>query len=95
MENTGGKQPRGAGARAFDKMAQFPDTAGCHNRQPRGSTDRSGQFMTIRRGEVVMRDGKVQAEPGTGRFLPRGPYAMIRPRGITPDGFDPAPPPAM
>ena len=50
--------------------------------------------MTIRRGEVVMRDGKVQAEPGTGRFLPRGPYAMIKPRGITPDGFDPAPPPA-
>ena len=51
--------------------------------------------MTIRRGEVVMRDGKVQAEPGTGRFLPRGPYAMIKPRGITPDGFDPAPPPAQ
>lgn len=49
--------------------------------------------MTIRRGDVVMRDGKVQAEPGTGRFLPRGPYAMIKPRGITPDGFDPAPAP--
>jgi dihydropyrimidinase len=47
---------------------------------------------TIRRGEVVMQDGKVQAEPGTGRFLPRGPYDMIKPRGITPDGFDPAPP---
>ncbi|WP_439551265.1 dihydropyrimidinase [Falsiroseomonas sp.] len=42
---------------------------------------------TIRRGEVVMRDGKVQAEPGTGRFLPRGPYDMVKPRGITPDGF--------
>ena len=27
---------------------------------------------TIRRGEVVMRDGKVQAEPGSGQFLPRG-----------------------
>ena len=51
--------------------------------------------MIIRRGEVVMRDGKVQAEPGTGRFLPRGPYDMIRPRGVTPDGFDPAPPPAF
>jgi dihydropyrimidinase len=47
---------------------------------------------TIRRGEVVMRDGHIQAEPGTGRFLPRGPYDFIRPRGITPDGFDPAPP---
>ncbi len=44
-------------------------------------------ISTIRRGEVVMRDGKVQAEPGTGRFLPRGPYDMVKPRGITPDGF--------
>ena len=49
--------------------------------------------MTIRRGDVVMRDGKMQAEPGTGSFLPRGPYGMIKPRGITPDGFDPAPAP--
>jgi dihydropyrimidinase len=49
--------------------------------------------MTIRRGDVVMRDGKMQAEPGTGRFLSRGPYGMIKPRGITPDGFDPAPAP--
>jgi dihydropyrimidinase len=48
---------------------------------------------TIRRGEVVMRDGKVQAEPGTARYLPRGPYDLIRPRGLTPDGFDPAPTP--
>ncbi len=43
---------------------------------------------TIRRGTVVMRDGKVQAEPGTGRFLARGPYDMIRPTGTLPDGFD-------
>ena len=42
---------------------------------------------TIRRGEVVMRDGTVQAAPGTGRFLPRGPYDMVKPRGIAPDGF--------
>ena len=47
---------------------------------------------TIRRGDVVMRDGTVQAEPGTGRFLPRGPYAFIAPRGVPPNGFDPAPP---
>ncbi|HEV7263822.1 MAG TPA: dihydropyrimidinase [Falsiroseomonas sp.] len=45
--------------------------------------------MTIRRGEVVMRDGKVQAEPGTGRYLPRGPYDLVKPRGVTPDGFLP------
>jgi dihydropyrimidinase len=44
-------------------------------------------ISTIRRGEVVMRDGKVQAEPGTGRYLPRGPYDLVKPRGVTPDGF--------
>ena len=44
---------------------------------------------TIRRGEVVMRDGVVQAEPGTGRFLPRGAYDLVAPRGLTPDGFAP------
>ena len=43
---------------------------------------------TIRRGEIVMRDGKVQAEPGSGQFLARGPYNMIRPTGRVPDGFD-------
>ncbi|WP_237213973.1 dihydropyrimidinase [Falsiroseomonas oryziterrae] len=46
--------------------------------------------MTIRRGEVVMRDGKVQAEPGSGRYLPRGPYDLVKPRGVTPDGFMPS-----
>ena len=43
---------------------------------------------TIRRGEVVMRDDKVQAEPGSGEYLPRGPYDVIRPTGALPDGFD-------
>jgi dihydropyrimidinase len=43
---------------------------------------------TIRRGEVVMRDGKVQAEPGSGQFLARGPYEMIKPTGNVPFGFD-------
>ena len=43
---------------------------------------------TIRRGEIVMRDGKVQAEPGSGQFLARGPYDMIKPTGRLPDGFD-------
>ena len=43
---------------------------------------------TIRRGEVVMRDGVVQAEPGSGEYLARGPYDMIKPRGVLPDGFD-------
>jgi dihydropyrimidinase len=43
---------------------------------------------TIRRGEIVMRDGKVQAEPGSGQFLAREPYEMIRPIGRVPNGFD-------
>ncbi len=43
---------------------------------------------TVLRGRVAMRDGRVQAEPGTGRFLARAPYDLIRPRGVLPDGFD-------
>jgi dihydropyrimidinase len=43
---------------------------------------------TIRRGEIVMRDGKVQAEPGSGQFLARAPYDMIKPTGRLPNGFD-------
>ncbi|HTB46357.1 MAG TPA: amidohydrolase family protein, partial [Acetobacteraceae bacterium] len=45
---------------------------------------------TVKGGRVAMRDGKVQAEPGSGRFLARGPYPMIKPRGVLPDGFDAA-----
>ncbi|MDE2006501.1 MAG: dihydropyrimidinase [Rhodospirillales bacterium] len=47
--------------------------------------------MTLRRGEIAMRDGKVLAEPGSGRYLARGPYDLIRPRGVVPHGFDAAP----
>ncbi len=47
---------------------------------------------TLRRGEVVMRDGKVQAQPGTARYLSRNPYAFIAPRGILFQDFDAAPP---
>jgi dihydropyrimidinase len=43
---------------------------------------------TLRRGAVVMRDGTVQAEPGSGQFLPRGPYDMIKPAGNLSFGFD-------
>jgi len=43
---------------------------------------------TVRRGAVVMRDGVVTAEPGSGQFLPRGPYEFIKPTGRVPDGFD-------
>jgi dihydropyrimidinase len=43
---------------------------------------------TIRRGQVVMKDGNVQAEPGSGQFLARGPYELIKPSGNVPFGFD-------
>ena len=45
---------------------------------------------TVKGGRVAMRDGKVQAEPGSGPFLARGPYDLIKPRGVLPDGFDAA-----
>lgn len=44
--------------------------------------------MTLRRGEIVMRDGQILAEPGSGTFLARAPYAAIEPRGVFTNGFD-------
>jgi dihydropyrimidinase len=43
---------------------------------------------TIRRGEVVMRDGRVQAEAGSGQYLAVAPYDLIKPRGVLANGFD-------
>lgn len=45
---------------------------------------------TVLRGQVVMQDGKVTAEPGSGQFLPRGHYPMIQPRTVLPNGFEAA-----
>ena len=45
---------------------------------------------TLLRGHVVMRDGRVQAEPGSGQFLARAPYDLIKPTGHPPNGFDAA-----
>jgi hypothetical protein len=42
--------------------------------------------------DLAVRGGVIQAEPGTGQFLPRGPYEFIAPRGVLADGFDAAPP---
>ena len=53
-----------------------------------GMTVTGWPVATIRRGEIVMRDGIVQAEPGTGQFLAREPYDMIKPTGNLPFGFD-------
>ena len=33
-----------------------------------------------------MQDGRVQAQPGMGRYLPVGPYDLIRPRGVPANG---------
>ena len=43
---------------------------------------------TVLRGQVVMQGGQVRAQPGSGQYLPRGPYDLIRPAGHLPDGFD-------
>jgi dihydropyrimidinase len=46
--------------------------------------------MALRRGVVVMRDGEVVGEEGSGVFLARGPYEMAQPRGLLANGFDAA-----
>ncbi len=43
---------------------------------------------TVLRGQIAMRDGRVQAQPGSGQYLARGPYDMIRPRGVLANDFD-------
>jgi dihydropyrimidinase len=48
--------------------------------------------LTLRRGEVVMREGRLLAEEGGGAFLPRGPYDLARPLGRLANGFDAANP---
>lgn len=45
---------------------------------------------TILRGGVAMRDGRVQAASGSGRYLPVAPYPLIRPRHVLANGFDAA-----
>ncbi len=45
---------------------------------------------TVRRGEVAMQNGRVEAQPGSGRYLPVDPYNMIAPRGVLANGFNPS-----
>jgi len=45
---------------------------------------------TLLRGKLAMQDGKVLNSPGDGQFLAREPYDYIKPRGVTPNGFDAA-----
>ncbi|GBD43352.1 D-hydantoinase [bacterium HR40] len=46
--------------------------------------------LVLRRGEVVAENGVVLAQPGSGRFLPRGGGQAARPRGLPAPEFDPA-----
>ncbi len=43
---------------------------------------------TVLRGELAMQDGRVQAAPGLGKYLPVGPYDLVKPRGVLANGFD-------
>ena len=45
---------------------------------------------TIRRGEVVMQEGAVTAQPGSGRYLAVAPYDFIQSRSALADDFDAA-----
>jgi dihydropyrimidinase len=44
---------------------------------------------TLVRGVAVVENGKVVGEPGHGQWLPRGPYDLIKPRGVFPGPFNP------
>jgi dihydropyrimidinase len=45
--------------------------------------------ITLSRGNVICRDGKITAKPGHGRFQPRHPYDYIAPLGRFVTAFDP------
>jgi dihydropyrimidinase len=44
----------------------------------------------LRRGEIIVEDGKLQAAPGSGRFLAREAGPAAEPRGRASPEFDPA-----
>ena len=54
-----------------------------------GKTLTGWPVMTISRGHVVWDDGKVDAQPGWGKFIAREPYDYIAPRGVFPTPFNP------
>ena len=53
-----------------------------------GYTPYEGRELTgwpvtvISRGRVIVQDGRLQAEPGTGQFVPAAPSEWARPRGV-------------
>jgi dihydropyrimidinase len=60
-----------------------------------GYTPYAGRTVTgwpdvvLRRGEVIVRDGRCLAAPGSGQFLPRTPSAAAKPTGRMSPEFDP------
>jgi dihydropyrimidinase len=44
--------------------------------------------LTMRRGQVVMEQGRVHAATGTGRYIARSRYDLIAPTGRLPHGFE-------
>jgi dihydropyrimidinase len=45
---------------------------------------------TLRRGSIVMHNDTITAEPGTGRFIARPAYDLIKPTGTLANDFNPA-----
>ena len=73
-------------ARPTNAMAQYAIDHTPHERHEVNGWP----VMTIPRGHVVMRDRAIDAAPGEGKYLARGPHELIRPPGVVPDGFDTA-----
>ena len=48
-----------------------------------GRTVQGWPTTVIRRGEVIVDDGKLRAKPGSGHFLPRGGGEAAKPSGRT------------
>ncbi|MBI4183585.1 MAG: dihydropyrimidinase [Proteobacteria bacterium] len=67
--------------------------AGLHHRVDytpyEGMTVTGWPVVTVSRGEVIYENGRALGREGRGRWLPRGPYDAIRPRGRFPIPFDP------
>ena len=54
-----------------------------------GKTIRGWPVVVLRRGTVIVEHGKLDADPGTGRFLPRAAGWAARPLGRPSPEFDP------
>ena len=76
-----------------DRRTEISD-AGVHDAT--GYTPYAGRTITgwpvvvMRRGAVIVENGKLSAEPGSGRFLPRAAGRSAEPAGLLSAEFDPA-----